>query len=167
MSQQFGRIGFGFDVHRFKEGNHLMIGGVKIPYQKAFDAHSDGDVLLHALTDALLGAVKGGDIGTLFPDTDPQYSGADSRSLLREVYKLVRQKGWCINNIDMTVMAEAPKLMPYRDAIERQIAKDLVVDLHDINFKATTMERLGPIGAGEGIAAQVVVLLKPLEEQIN
>lgn len=154
------RIGFGFDVHTFQEGDHLMLGGVKIPFHKAFKAHSDGDVVLHALTDALLGAVKGGDIGTLFPDTDPRYKGADSRHLLKEVYQIVRDKGYEIGNIDITIMAEAPKMKPYRAAIESVIAEDLAISVDDINVKATTMEKLGFVGREEGIAAQVALLLK-------
>ena len=154
------RIGFGFDVHTFKEGDHLMLGGVKIPYTKSFKAHSDGDVVLHALTDAILGAVKLGDIGTLFPDTDPAYKDIDSRKLLVEAYQLVLNKGYVIGNIDITIMAEQPKILPHREAIERVIAGDLLISQDDINVKATTMEKLGFVGREEGIAAQVAVLLK-------
>lgn len=154
------RIGFGFDVHTFKEGDHLMLGGVKIPFHKAFKAHSDGDVVLHALTDAILGAAKVGDIGTLFPDTDPAYKDADSRKLLIEAYKIVLDKGYEIGNIDITIMAEQPKILPHREAIERVIAGDLLISQNDINVKATTMEKLGFVGREEGIAAQVAVLLK-------
>ena len=154
------RIGFGFDVHTFKEGDHLMLGGVKIPFHKAFKAHSDGDVVLHALTDAILGAVKLGDIGTLFPDTDPAYKDADSRKLLIQAYQLVLDQGYEIGNIDITIMAERPKILPHRDTIERVIAGDLMIDIKDINVKATTMEKLGFVGREEGIAAQVAVLLK-------
>ncbi|UNM95426.1 2-C-methyl-D-erythritol 2,4-cyclodiphosphate synthase [Ignatzschineria rhizosphaerae] len=155
------RIGFGFDVHTFKEGDHLMLGGVKIPFHKAFKAHSDGDVVLHALTDAILGAVKLGDIGTLFPDTDPAYKDADSRKLLVQAYQLVLDRGYEIGNIDITIMAERPKILPHRQAIERIIAGDLMISENDINVKATTMEKLGFVGREEGIAAQVAVLLKP------
>lgn len=154
------RIGFGFDVHTFKEGDHLMLGGVKIPFHKAFKAHSDGDVVLHALTDAILGAVKLGDIGTLFPDTDPAYKDADSRKLLVQAYQLVLDRGYAIGNIDITIMAEQPKILPHRAAIERVIASDLLISQNDINVKATTMEKLGFVGREEGIAAQVAVLLK-------
>ncbi|HIW07288.1 MAG TPA: 2-C-methyl-D-erythritol 2,4-cyclodiphosphate synthase [Candidatus Ignatzschineria merdigallinarum] len=154
------RIGFGFDVHTFKEGDHLMLGGVKIPFHKAFKAHSDGDVVLHALTDAILGAVKLGDIGTLFPDTDPAYKDADSRKLLVQAYQLVLDRGYEIGNIDITIMAEQPKILPHREAIERVIAGDLLISQNDINVKATTMEKLGFVGREEGIAAQVAVLLK-------
>lgn len=157
------RIGFGFDVHTFKEGDHLMLGGVKIPFDRAFKAHSDGDVVLHALTDAILGAVKGGDIGTLFPDTDPQYKDADSRLLLKEAYRRVQEKGYEVGNIDITIMAERPKMQPHRAAIEKVIAQDLGLDLMAVNVKATTMEKLGFVGREEGIAAQVAVLLKEIE----
>ncbi len=154
------RIGLGFDVHTFEAGDHLMMGGVKIPFHQKFKAHSDGDVVLHALTDAILGAAKAGDIGTLFPDTDPAYKGADSRKLLVEAYKIVLDKGYEIGNIDITIMAERPKMMPYREAIEKVIAGDLLISQDDINVKATTMEKMGFVGREEGIAAQVVVLLK-------
>lgn len=157
------RIGFGFDVHTFQEGDHLMLGGVKIPFHKAFKAHSDGDVVLHALTDAILGAVKAGDIGTLFPDTDPRYKDADSRLLLKEAYQIVLNRGYKIGNIDITIMAEQPKMKPYRATIESVIATDLNISTDDINVKATTMEKLGFVGREEGIAAQVAVLLKRQE----
>ncbi|GGZ97754.1 2-C-methyl-D-erythritol 2,4-cyclodiphosphate synthase [Ignatzschineria ureiclastica] len=153
------RIGFGFDVHTFEEGDHLMIGGVRIPFHKKFKAHSDGDVVLHALTDAILGAAKAGDIGTLFPDTDPAFKGADSRVLLKQAYKLVFDKGYRIGNIDITVLAERPKILPHREAIEQIIAGDLAISMNDINVKATTMEKMGFVGREEGIAAQVAVLL--------
>ncbi len=153
------RIGFGFDVHTFEEGDHLMIGGVRIPFHKKFKAHSDGDVVLHALTDAILGAAKAGDIGTLFPDTDPAFKGADSRVLLKQAYKLVFDKGYRIGNIDITVLAERPKILPHRAAIEQIIAGDLAISMNDINVKATTMEKMGFVGREEGIAAQVAVLL--------
>ncbi len=153
------RIGFGFDVHTFEEGDHLMIGGVRIPFHKKFKAHSDGDVVLHALTDAILGAAKAGDIGTLFPDTDPAFKGVDSRILLKQAYKLVFDKGYRIGNIDITVLAERPKILPHRAAIEQIIAGDLAISMNDINVKATTMEKMGFVGREEGIAAQVAVLL--------
>jgi len=154
------RIGFGFDVHAFKEGDHLVLAGVKIPFVRAFKAHSDGDVVLHALTDALLGAVKGGDIGTLFPDTDPQYKDADSRVLLKEAYQVILEKGWEVENIDITIMAERPKLLPYRSEMEQNIATDLMIGTDRVNVKATTTEKLGFVGREEGIAAQAAVLLK-------
>lgn len=154
------RIGFGFDVHAFKEGDHLVLAGVKIPFVRAFKAHSDGDVVLHALTDALLGAVKGGDIGTLFPDTDPKYKDADSRILLKEAYQVILEKGWEVENIDITIMAERPKLLPYRGEMEQNIATDLMIGTDRVNVKATTTEKLGFVGREEGIAAQAAVLLK-------
>lgn len=154
------RIGFGFDVHAFKEGDHLVLAGVKIPFVRAFKAHSDGDVVLHALTDALLGAVKGGDIGTLFPDTDPRYKDADSRVLLKEAYQVILEKGWEVENIDITIMAERPKLLPYRSEMEQNIATDLMIGTDRVNVKATTTEKLGFVGREEGIAAQAAVLLK-------
>ncbi len=154
------RIGFGFDVHAFKEGDHLVLAGVKIPFVRAFKAHSDGDVVLHALTDALLGAVKGGDIGTLFPDTDPKYKDADSRVLLKEAYQVILEKGWEVENIDITIMAERPKLLPYRSEMEQNIATDLMIGTDRVNVKATTTEKLGFVGREEGIAAQAAVLLK-------
>ncbi len=154
------RIGFGFDVHAFKEGDHLVLAGVKIPFVRAFKAHSDGDVVLHALTDALLGAVKGGDIGTLFPDTDPKYKDADSRVLLKEAYQVILEKGWEVENIDITIMAERPKLLPYRGEMEQNIAIDLMIGTDRVNVKATTTEKLGFVGREEGIAAQAAVLLK-------
>ncbi len=154
------RIGFGFDVHAFKEGDHLVLAGVKIPFVRAFKAHSDGDVVLHALTDALLGAVKGGDIGTLFPDTDPKYKDADSRVLLKEAYQVILEKGWEVENIDITIMAERPKLLPYRGEMEQNIATDLMIGTDRVNVKATTTEKLGFVGREEGIAAQAAVLLK-------
>lgn len=153
------RIGHGFDVHRFGDGNHLMIGGVSIAFEHGFVAHSDGDVLLHAISDALLGACALGDIGRHFPDTDPVFAGADSRVLLRQVMKLVRKEGYRINNLDATLMAQAPKLAPHIDAMVEVIAADLGVSMGQINVKATTTERLGFTGRGEGIAAEAVVLL--------
>lgn len=153
------RIGHGFDVHRFGDGNHLMIGGVSIAFEHGFVAHSDGDVLLHAISDALLGACALGDIGRHFPDTDPAFAGADSRVLLRQVMKLVRKEGYRINNLDATLMAQAPKLAPHIDAMVEVIAADLGVSMGQINVKATTTERLGFTGRGEGIAAEAVVLL--------
>lgn len=153
------RIGHGFDVHRFGDGSHLMIGGVSIAFEHGFVAHSDGDVLLHAISDALLGACALGDIGRHFPDTDPAFAGADSRVLLRQVMKLVRKEGYRINNLDATLMAQAPKLAPHIDAMVEVIAADLGVSMGQINVKATTTERLGFTGRGEGIAAEAVVLL--------
>ncbi|MEA2117100.1 2-C-methyl-D-erythritol 2,4-cyclodiphosphate synthase [Halovibrio sp. HP20-50] len=157
------RIGHGFDVHRFGPGDHLMIGGVKLPFEQGFVAHSDGDVLLHAISDALLGACALGDIGHHFPDTDPAWAGADSRELLRHVVSLVQKQGYGVVNIDATVMAQAPKMAPHIEAIRAVIATDLGVSLGHVNVKATTTERLGFTGRGEGIAAEAVVLVNRLE----
>ena len=154
------RIGHGFDVHAFKEGDHLVLGGVYIPFDRAFAAHSDGDVLLHAICDALLGAAALGDIGRHFPDTDPQYKGIDSRQLLRHVMALVRECGYAIGNIDATVVAQAPKMAPHIEQMQGNIAEDLETHTAHINIKATTTERLGYTGRGEGIAVHAVALLK-------
>ena len=153
------RIGHGFDVHAFGTDNLLIIGGVTIPFDKGFIAHSDGDVALHALTDALLGAVALGDIGKLFPDTDMQYKGADSRVLLREAYRQVQEKGYVVGNVDVTIIAQAPKMRPHIDAMRALIAQDLSVDIEQVNVKATTSEKLGFTGRGEGIACEAVALL--------
>lgn len=158
------RVGIGFDVHAFTEGDHVILAGEKIPHTQAFLAHSDGDVVLHALTDAILGAAKCGDIGVLFPDTDPAYKGADSMILLQKAYEKVKAKGWCIGNIDITVMAERPKLMPHKEKMASNIAKALNLPEDDVNVKATTMEKLGFIGREEGIAAQAIVLLNPCQD---
>ena len=157
------RIGHGFDVHRFGPGDHLMIGGVKLPYEQGFVAHSDGDVLLHTVSDALLGACALGDIGRHFPDTDPTWEGADSRDLLCRVVHLVREQGYGVVNLDATLMAQAPKMAPHIDAMRGVIAEDLGVDVGQVNVKATTTERLGFTGRGEGIAAEAVVLVERLE----
>ena len=153
------RIGHGFDVHAFGTDNPLIIGGVTIRFDKGFIAHSDGDVALHALTDALLGAVALGDIGKLFPDTDIQYKGADSRVLLREAYRQVQAKGYVVGNVDVTIIAQAPKMRPHIDAMRALIAQDLTVDIEQVNVKATTSEKLGFTGRGEGIACEAVALL--------
>ena len=154
------RIGHGFDVHRFEDGDHIIIGGVRIAHTQALVAHSDGDVLIHALCDALLGAAALGDIGALFPDTDPAYAGADSRVLLREVVARLSALSLSIGNTDMTIVAQAPKMRPYIDAMRSNIAQDLKCDLSMVNVKATTTEGLGFAGRREGIAAHAVVLLK-------
>lgn len=154
------RIGHGFDVHRFEDGDHIIIGGVRIAHTQALVAHSDGDVLIHALCDALLGAAALGDIGALFPDTDPAYAGADSRVLLREVVARLSALSLSIGNTDMTIVAQAPKMRPYIDAMRSNIAQDLKCDLSVVNVKATTTEGLGFAGRREGIAAHAVVLLK-------
>ncbi|KAA0017640.1 2-C-methyl-D-erythritol 2,4-cyclodiphosphate synthase [Salinicola corii] len=153
------RIGHGFDVHRFGEGDHLMIGGVRLPFDHGFVAHSDGDVLLHAISDALLGACALGDIGHHFPDTDPAWKGADSRALLRHVVGLVCEAGYRIGNLDATVMAQAPRMAEWIPRMRETIAADVGGELGAVNVKATTTERLGFTGRGEGIAAEAVVLL--------
>lgn len=156
------RIGHGFDVHRFTEGDFITLGGVQIPHKFGLLAHSDGDVLLHALADALLGAAALGDIGQHFPDTDPQFKGADSRVLLRHVCELVHGKGWRVGNVDATIVAQAPKMMPHIPRMRALIAEDLKVGLEQVNVKATTTEKLGFTGREEGIAVHAVALLLPL-----
>lgn len=154
------RIGQGFDVHAFEAGRRLVLGGVEIPHSHGLKAHSDGDVVLHALSDALLGAAALGDIGRHFPDSDAAYRGADSRELLRRVYAAVQAHGLSLANADMTVIAQAPRLAAYIDAMRTAIAADLQVDSGRISVKATTTEHLGFTGRGEGIAALAVVLLE-------
>jgi len=156
------RIGHGFDVHAFGAGDKIVIGGVIIPHHHGLIAHSDGDVLLHALCDALLGAAALGDIGKHFPDSDIQYRNADSRALLRMVYGKIRTKGWQVANADMTIVAQAPRMATYIPHMVQVIAADLQVQPEQINVKATTTERLGFTGREEGIAAYAVVLLQPL-----
>ncbi|MFZ2289598.1 MAG: 2-C-methyl-D-erythritol 2,4-cyclodiphosphate synthase [Halopseudomonas yangmingensis] len=153
------RIGHGYDVHRFGAGQFITLGGVRIPHHQGLLAHSDGDVLLHALTDALLGAAALGDIGRHFPDTDPQFKGADSRVLLRHALGLVAAKGWRVGNVDATIVAQAPKMAPHIEQMRAQIAVDLQVDLDQVNVKATTTEKLGFTGREEGIAVHAVALL--------
>ena len=153
------RIGHGFDVHAFGEDRPLIIGGVKVPYHTGFIAHSDGDVALHALTDALLGAAALGDIGKHFPDTDPAYHNADSMKLLAEVVRLIEEKGYEIGNVDATVIAQRPKLLNYIPTMKENISKTLKVDPDQVNVKATTEEHLGFTGEGLGISAQAVCLL--------
>lgn len=154
------RIGHGYDVHRLVENRALIIGGVEIPYEKGLLGHSDADVLLHAISDALLGAAALGDIGKLFPDTDPKYKGADSLVLLREVCSAVRSHGFEIENIDATVLAQAPKLRPYIDEMRARISAYTGIDIDCISIKATTEEGLGFTGEGKGIAAHAVCLIK-------
>jgi 2-C-methyl-D-erythritol 2,4-cyclodiphosphate synthase len=154
------RIGQGYDVHRFQDDGDVILGGVKIPYEKGLEAHSDGDVVLHALSDALLGAAALGDIGKHFPDTDPEFKGADSRVLLRHVYGIVQQKGYQLVNADITIIAQAPKMAPHIVSMCKNIAEDLQVEIDCINVKATTTEKLGFEGRKEGIAVQAVVLLE-------
>ncbi|MBD9503531.1 2-C-methyl-D-erythritol 2,4-cyclodiphosphate synthase [Pseudomonas sp. BGr12] len=153
------RIGHGYDVHRFGEGDFITLGGVRIPHKFGLVAHSDGDVLLHALSDALLGACALGDIGKHFPDTDPQFKGADSRALLRHVLSLVEAKGWKVENVDTTIIAQAPKMAPHIQSMRESIAADLKVELDQVNVKATTTEKLGFTGREEGIAVHAVALL--------
>ena len=153
------RIGHGFDVHKFGGEGPVIIGGVAIPYEQGLIAHSDGDVALHALTDALLGAIAAGDIGRHFPDTDDKWKGADSRELLKDVYRRVKEQGYRLGNADVTIMAQAPKMAPHIDAMCAAIAEDLETDISAINVKATTTERLGFTGRKEGIATEAVVLL--------
>jgi 2-C-methyl-D-erythritol 2,4-cyclodiphosphate synthase len=153
------RIGSGFDVHRFGPGDCVRLGGVSIPHDRGLVAHSDGDVLLHALMDALLGAAGLGDIGRHFPPDDARFAGADSRGLLREVARLVAAQGFAVANCDLTLVAEAPRIAAHRGAMVANIAADLGIDAGSVNVKATTTEGLGALGRGEGVAAQAVVLL--------
>jgi len=153
------RIGHGFDVHAFAAGRRLIIGGVDIPHERGLLGHSDADVLLHAICDALLGAAGLGDIGKHFPDSDPQYKGIDSRKLLRHVGELLKRQGWNASNIDATLIAQAPRMAPHIPAMRAHIAEDLNVNLDQVNVKATTTEMLGFTGRGEGIAAEAVCLI--------
>ena len=155
MSGSF-RVGYGYDVHRLKEGRRLVLGGVEIPFERGLEGHSDADVLLHAITDALLGAVALGDIGSHFPDTDEAYRGADSAVLLRKAAELVKDQGYGISNVDATVIAERPKLSPYIDKMRARIAGVLGVDVGQVSVKATTSERLGFAGEERGMAAHAV-----------
>ncbi|MBR5472614.1 MAG: 2-C-methyl-D-erythritol 2,4-cyclodiphosphate synthase [Clostridia bacterium] len=153
------RIGHGYDVHRLVEDRKLILGGVDIPYEKGLLGHSDADVLLHAVSDALLGAAALGDIGKHFPDTDPAFKGADSRVLLRNVVNLIKQKGFSVGNIDCTVVAQRPKLKDYIDTMRQNIADDCGVEVSCVNVKATTEENLGFTGDGSGISAHAVCIL--------
>ena len=153
------RIGHGFDVHAFGEGDHVVLGGVRVPHARGVLAHSDGDVVIHALCDAMLGALALGDIGRHFPPSDPQWKGADSRAFLRHCDRLVRERGWKLGNADVTVICERPKVGPHADAMRALLAEDLGVDVDAVSVKATTTETLGFAGRGEGIAAQAVCLL--------
>jgi len=158
------RIGMGYDVHKLVEGRDLIIGGVKIPYEKGLLGHSDADVLLHAISDALLGAAALGDIGKHFPDTDPKYKGADSLVLLQEVGKLLENECYIIENIDATIIAQAPKMRPHIDTMRQNIANALSIDITQVNVKATTEEGLGFTGSGEGISSQAICLLNSPRE---
>lgn len=157
------RIGHGFDVHKFGGPGPVTIAGVKIEHEVGLIAHSDGDVALHALCDALLGACAMGDIGHHFPDTDAQYSGVDSRILLRHVWSLIVEKGYKVGNLDLTIVAQAPKMAPHIQAMREIIANDLGCQLSQVNVKATTTEKLGYVGRKEGISTHAVVLLTALE----
>ena len=159
------KIGQGFDVHAFCEGDHVVIGGVKIAHNKALRAHSDGDVLLHAVCDALLGALALGDIGKHFPDTDARWKDADSRMLLRAVYEIVRARGYQLGNLDSTLIAQAPRFADHIDQMRSNIAEDLAVSVDQVSVKATTTENLGFTGRSEGIAAQVTLVLYPADSQ--
>lgn len=154
------RIGQGYDVHRLIEERDCIICGVKIPYEKGLLGHSDADVALHALSDALLGAAALGDIGKHFPDTDEQYKGADSRVLLREIVKKIEDKGYKIENVDITIIAQKPKMAPYIEQMRKNVADDLCINIDAVNVKATTTEKLGFEGRGEGISSTAVVLLQ-------
>lgn len=156
------RIGNGFDVHRLVEGRRLVICGVEIPYELGLLGHSDADVALHALSDALLGAAAMHDIGYHFPDTDPEYAGADSRRLLRRVAEIIAEKGFKPGNVDVTIIAQRPKMLPHIEQMRRNIADDLDIDIDCISVKATTTEKLGFTGRGEGIAAQATALIHKL-----
>jgi len=155
------RVGQGFDIHALVAGRKLVIGGVEIPYERGLAGHSDADVLLHSICDALIGAAGLGDIGTHFPDSDPRYRGADSRELLRCVARLVEGAGLRVVNIDTTIIAQAPRMAPYVSRMRDNIASDLGIDLSHVNVKAKTAEHLGALGRGEGIAAQAIALLAP------
>lgn len=154
------RIGQGFDAHRFKPDTKLVLGGVTIPYEQGLEAHSDGDVLIHALCDALLGALALGDIGQHFPDNSDDYKGIDSRILLRRAMELLQEKNYQIGNADMTIIAQAPKMATHLPAMRENLAADMQTSINNISIKATTTEKMGFTGRGEGIAAQAVVLLQ-------
>lgn len=153
------RIGQGYDVHKLVEGRDLIICGVNIPHEKGLLGHSDADVALHALCDALLGAAALGDIGRHFPDSDERYKGADSRRLLREAVRMIKEKGYSVGNVDITIVAQRPKMLPYIDQMRENIASDLEIDKDAVNVKATTTEKLGFEGRSEGISATAVCLL--------
>lgn len=159
------RVGMGYDVHRLVEGRDLIIGGVKIPYEKGLDGHSDADVLLHAVMDALLGAAALGDIGKHFPDTDPEYEGANSVRLLEQVGGLIEEAGYLIENIDATIIAQRPKMRDYIDTMRENIARALGIEINQVNVKATTEEGLGFTGEGAGISSQAVCCLEPIYDK--
>lgn len=153
------RVGHGYDAHRFITGRPLILGGVEIPHDKGLEAHSDGDALIHAICDALLGAAALGDIGTYFPDTDKKFKNIDSRVLLRDVVKHLEEKNYRINNVDATIIAQAPKLLPHIPAMKNCLAKDMNINEDQLNVKATTTERMGFVGREEGVAVHVVSLI--------
>jgi 2-C-methyl-D-erythritol 2,4-cyclodiphosphate synthase len=157
------RVGQGYDVHAFEAGDHIVLGGVAIPHTHGVRAHSDGDVLLHALCDALLGAAGLGDIGMHFPDTDPRWRGADSRAFVRHIRQLLKERGFSIVNIDSTVLADAPRLGKHREIMRSNIAADLSIELDCVNIKATTSEGLGFIGRKEGLACHAIALIEAVE----
>ena len=161
------RIGQGFDAHAFKSGRKLVIGGVTIPHAKGLDGHSDADVLLHAICDALIGAAALGDIGSHFPDRDPKYKGIDSRKLLRETCALLAKNGWRLVNLDATIIAQEPRMAPHIPAMIANIAADLGVPQRDVSIKAKTTERLGFTGRGEGVAAMAVALVTSLAPDVH
>lgn len=161
------RIGHGYDAHRFAAGRRLVLGGVDIPHPQGMAAHSDGDVLIHALCDALLGAAGRGDIGDHFPDHDARYKNIDSRVLLRQVVALLHEAGWQVSNVDITVIAQTPRLKPYVAAMRTLLSADLGVSEECVNLKATTTEGMGFTGRAEGIAAHAVVLIKSLANDLN
>lgn len=163
-SRRFPRSGIGYDVHRFAPGRRLVLGGVEIPHERGLDGHSDADVVLHAIADAILGAAALGDIGTHFPPSDERWRGADSRELLRACASHVRDAGWLMINIDVTVIAEAPKINPHVAAMRAELGRCLQLDEHAIGLKATTNEGMGFVGRGEGIAAIAIAMIVPVED---
>ena len=158
------KIGIGYDQHRLAENRDLIIGGVKIPYEKGLLGHSDADVLVHAIIDALLGALALPDIGTLFPDTDEKYKGADSIELLKQVYKMIREKGYLINNLDTNIIAQAPKMMPYIPEMKKVLSSALELEINDISIKAKTKEHLDAVGEKRAIEAQAVVMVYKVQK---
>ena len=163
MANQIYRIGLGYDIHRLVEGRELIIGGVKITHEKGLLGHSDADVLVHAIIDALLGALALDDIGTLFPDTDPQYKDADSMVLLKKVYNKIKLEGYLISNIDSNIIAQNPKMMPYIPKMKEVLARELEIELLDISIKAKTKEKLDAVGENKAIEANAVVLLERID----
>ena len=165
--EHYMRIGMGYDVHKLVEGRDLILGGVKIPYEKGLLGHSDADVIVHAIMDALLGAAALGDIGQHFPDTDPQYEGISSIELLKHVGRLLDENNYVIENIDSTIIAQRPKMMPHLQQMRQNVADALNIELNQVNIKATTEEGLGFTGSGEGISAQAICLLLPLMDLVS